>query len=125
MNDHYRRKARDPLQLSEEIGEGPLAESVEASAYEDLSPCVQPLIAQLPEKYRAVLQAVEIDGQSQKALAEQLGVSHSTVKSQTQRARQQLLKLLRRCCEFQIDEQGRLLDYQPHDGPCADDCGCP
>lgn len=52
------------------------------------------LIAQLPAGYRVVFNMYAIDGYSHKEIAEQLGITESTSKSQLSRARCLLQKLL-------------------------------
>jgi RNA polymerase sigma-70 factor (ECF subfamily) len=72
----------------------------------------------LPEPYRQALVLTEYEGLSQKRLAERLGISFSGAKSRVQRARRKLRDLLLKCCHFELDRRGRILDYYPH---C---CGC-
>ena len=125
VNDYYRKRKREKVYKLEEIGN--LAESLEQeepqeSIYGELSSCIQPFVDQLPDKYRRTLTAVDLEGISQKELAEQLGVSHSTIKSQTQRARAQLRQLFRQCCDFSIDARGNIFDYDPKSGECECDC---
>ncbi|MEQ8304786.1 MAG: sigma-70 family RNA polymerase sigma factor [Cyclobacteriaceae bacterium] len=52
------------------------------------------LVAQLPTGYRMVFNLYAIDGYSHKEIAEQLGISENTSKSQLSRARNQLQKSL-------------------------------
>ena len=125
VNDYYRKRAReDANRLSDvdNLVESLEQEPLQKSVYEELSHCIQPFVEQLPDKYRRTLMAVDLDGRSQKALAEELGVSYSTVKSQTQRARAQLRKLFRRCCDFTIDARGNVIDYEPKPGQCGANC---
>lgn len=127
VNDYYRNKKSDEVNQHIDIDnlvESLEQESPEPSVHEELSKCVQPFIDQLPIKYRDTIMAVDLEGRSQKELAEQLGVSHSTIKSQTQRARTQLGVLFRRCCDFSIDARGNVVDYDPKSGKCDSNCLC-
>lgn len=127
VNDYYRRMMHEeanPLTDIDNLAELLEQESPEQSVQAELSQCVQPFIDQLPSKYRQTLMTVDIEGRSQKELAEQLGVSHSTIKSQTQRARTQLGQLFRRCCDFTIDARGNVVDYDPKTGQCDSNCKC-
>lgn len=120
VNDHYRKT--NPKKQFQSLDDERFFEPHEDSygqlsnqelAHSELSHCIAPFIAQLPEQYRAPLNAIYIEGLSQKDLAEQLNVSHSTIKSQTQRARAQLRKQFLRCCDFSYDTQGNVIDYLP------------
>ncbi len=104
--DHHRRVVR----RREELGEPPTSElSPDATANGDqveLLDCVRAFVERLPARDREILEAVDLDGLSQRALADQLGVSYSTVKSRVQRARERLAKDLRSCCEVEIAPNG-------------------
>jgi len=67
----------------------------------------------LPEKYAHALLAVEFDGISQKAYAKQLDISFSGAKSRVQRGRQMLKDSLMRCCHYEFDRFGKVIDYHP------------
>lgn len=124
INDYYRKKASDKENLlaDMDIIIAPIEEeSPTQHVREDLSQCIKPFIDQLPSKYRQTLIAVELEGSTQKALADKLGVSHSTIKSQTQRGRAQLNRLFRQCCNFDIDARGNVIGYTPKPGQCECD----
>jgi RNA polymerase sigma factor (sigma-70 family) len=57
---------------------------------------VMQCMAELPEKYRLVINLYAIDKMGHKEIAEQLGISEGTSKSQLSRARQMLKDLLER-----------------------------
>jgi len=121
INDYYRKKLKnletEELNIENVIDELE-TDNPQGSARTELSHCIQPFIEQLPEKYRQTITAVDLEGTSQKLLAEKQGVSHSTIKSQTQRGRAQLRALFRQCCEFTIDARGNVVDYEPKSGQC-------
>ncbi len=125
INDHYRKSGQEQTQPIEEMES--LLHSLEqphqdTPAYETLGQCIQPFIDQLPEKYRQILTAIELEGRSQKALAKEMGIPYSTVKSRAQRGRSQLRKLFDQCCHFDIDVRGSVMGYQPKSGPCCTNC---
>ena len=127
LNDYYRK--RKPGEIDQLTDRDNLAELLEQepneqSVHEELSQCIKPFIDQLPDQYRQTLITVDIEGCSQKELTERLGVSHSTVKSQTQRARIQQGQLYRRCCDFIIDARGNVVDYFPKSGQCNSNFQC-
>ncbi len=80
------------------------------------------MIDALPEKYSQALLLVEFQGLSQVELAETLGISVSGAKSRVQRARQMLRDSLMRCCHFEFDRYGTIIDFRPN--PCCCCCTC-
>lgn len=78
------------------------------------------MIAMLPEPYREPLRMVELEGRSQKAVAETLALSHSGTRSRIQRGRKMLRDVLLACCEIQR-EGGQVVDYRPR---TAGGCTC-
>ncbi len=79
---------------------------------QELSNCIQPFVKSLPKKYRDAVEAVDLKGVSQKAMAEELGLSHSAIKSRVQRGRQMLAELFQACCTYELDKRGNIMDYQ-------------
>src|SRR5690606_8886763 len=61
------------------------------------------MIRSLPDGYREAVQLAEIDGLSQQAVADQLGLSLSGAKSRIQRGRTMLKGVLDQCCHFEFD----------------------
>lgn len=53
------------------------------------------LINSLPEKYKVIINLYALEGMSHKEIAEMLGTTEGTSKSQLSRARQQLIQLVR------------------------------
>lgn len=115
--DHLRAtKPNVPLEAVSELAEEPS----EKSASERLEPSVRAFIEELPEPYREALRLVELEGMSQKELAQRLGISVSGAKSRVQRARAMLRDLLMRCCHFEFDRFGTILDYHPISCCCCE-----
>ncbi len=111
--DHYRTKRPD---LSdEELSELEKISEVNLDpvnpVFSDMSKCIKPFLMQLPEKYREAIEAIDLNGTSQKDLAVKLGLSHSTVKSRVQRGRAMLGNLFRECCTYQLDSKGNIMGY--------------
>jgi RNA polymerase sigma-70 factor (ECF subfamily) len=79
------------------------------------------MLTLLPDEQREALEAVEVQGLTQRELAERLGLSLSAVKSRVQRGRRRLQAELLSCCHFELDRRGRVIDYHRH-GRC-DSCG--
>lgn len=71
--------------------------------------CLPELINRLPEKYRKPLLLSDVKGFKQKQIAEQLGIPLSTVKSQIQRARKMIIQGYMDCCDYKLDDKGKLV----------------
>lgn len=71
------------------------------------------MIKTLPEKYAQALILVELEGKSQTELAKELGISISGVKSRVQRGRRLLRESLLKCCYFEFDRYGTIIDFRP------------
>ena len=68
----------------------------------------------LPEKYQDALRLTEIEGLSIKEFAEQEGLTYNNAKIRVHRGRQLLKESLERCCIFNVDKYGKVLDYKPN-----------
>ena len=104
--DFYRKRARSQDVHPDDLWYGEDAPDI----HRQFSGCVIPFIQALPADEAAMLTAIELHGQSQKAYAAEHGLSYSTLKSRVQRSRGNLLKLFKNCCELSRDSQGRLAD---------------
>jgi RNA polymerase sigma-70 factor, ECF subfamily len=106
--DRYRRR-RALVAISENLPAPPDLPEEDPEALLALS--LRELIDKLPEAYRQALILTEYQGLSQKQLAEHLGISISGAKSRVQRAREKLRDMLLRCCHFELDRRGHIVDY--------------
>ncbi|MCB0562236.1 MAG: RNA polymerase sigma factor SigZ [Phaeodactylibacter sp.] len=106
--DHYRQAANQPVAglVTEPAG------TEQEDITQEFAYCIRPFIDSLPEKYREALLLVEIQGLSQKELAERLGISYSGAKSRVQRGREMLKEALLECCHIQADRYGNILGYE-------------
>ena len=77
----------------------------------ELALSLKEIINELPEPYRQALLLTVYEGLSQRQLAESLGISLSGAKSRVQRAREKLRNMLLRCCHFEFDRRGHIVDY--------------
>ncbi|MFC4874435.1 RNA polymerase sigma factor SigZ [Negadavirga shengliensis] len=112
--DHYRqiKKEQKVALPSDPVGEDILLENHTDAVTEEFAQCILPLIWMLPTKYREALLLSEIEGISQKEMADKLGISYSAVKSRVQRGRKLLKEMLMKCCEIETDCYGNVIDYQ-------------
>ncbi len=121
--DYYRKVQTDASR--QELAARALLTDGEPEPYEqvrqDLTHCLRPFLSQLPDKYRAAIEAVDLAGASQKELAMRLGLSHSAVKSRVQRGRKLLKALFQECCRYELDARGNLVDYEAIASRCQ---GC-
>jgi len=99
--------------------------AAEAPAADDLD-CLRrsfrTFVHGLPGPYREALLLTEYEGLTQQQLADRLGIPLSTAKSRVQRAKKQLAEALHRCCTFELDRRGGILDYHPRAGGDCTDC---
>jgi RNA polymerase sigma-70 factor (ECF subfamily) len=110
--DHYRsHKSHDELPESIVQPEKDNAET----ARQEIEGCMLPLVRNLPDTYREAVMLSEIEGLTQKQVAEKLGLSLSAAKSRVQRGRIMVKNMLNDCCRFEIDHRGTMVDYQLKD----------
>ncbi len=124
--DHYRSAALHPEAAPEEIDTpAPVADGKDLQGLEELSTCLEPMIAALPEAYRDAIRSTELNGLTQVEAARRAGLGLSGMKSRVQRARRQLKTMLDECCRIEVDRRGGILDYSVRDarkspcGPCG------
>ncbi len=84
----------------------------------DLENCVEPFVSDLEDKYRHILQQVDLGTLNQKGYAETFDISYSTAKSRLQKARKLLAQRYRKCCHFQHDQAGRIYDMKQKKPDC-------
>lgn len=78
------------------------------------------VIQELPENYRVLIEMSELQGLSQKEIAEELGMNYTTVRSKIQRGRQKIKKAISNCCEIIQGGKGSIIGYRPKKNkPCA------
>jgi RNA polymerase sigma-70 factor (ECF subfamily) len=121
--DHLRRRgtAAPAVEAVEELAPAPEGERnlerVVAGWLEDFLRELEPADAE-------ALRLVDLEGKTQRELAERQGLSLSGAKSRVQRARARLRARLEACCLFAQDARGGILDVRRRsDGHCAEGCG--
>ena len=110
--DHY-RSLKSHAELPESIVQ-PEKDNAE-TARQEIESCMLPLVRNLPDTYREAVMLSEIEGMTQKQVAEKLGLSLSAAKSRVQRGRIMIKNMLNDCCRFEIDHRGTMVDYQLKD----------
>jgi RNA polymerase sigma-70 factor (ECF subfamily) len=114
--DHYRtRRETTPLPSGIEAADPSGRDVV------DLTPALTRFIAQLPPLYREALVRHEYQGEEITAVAAALGISPTAAKSRVRRARLLLRGMLERCCQFEFDQRGHVIEATPRE-VCGCDC---
>lgn len=67
------------------------------------------MIESLPPIYRDALIWTQLEGVSQKDLAQKLGISETGARSRVQRAREKLKQVILNCCAYEFDKYGNIL----------------
>lgn len=87
-------------------------ETSEKDVEEEVLQWLEPMVAELPEKYREALLLTDIQGLTQKDLSEKLNISLSGAKSRVQRAREKLRENLLACCHLEFNRAGQIVEYK-------------
>ena len=126
--DHYRSRAvRDHANIKD-VEPAANTEGDQENVIRDLTPCLERMVALLPEPYREAMKLVDFDGLTQQELAGRKGISTSGAKSRVQRARQQLREMIADCCRIERDARGGIMDFETTERSaryCGDERGDP
>lgn len=118
VTDHLRKRPVEPIQ----------SPNLETQAEDEteheipLLDCVTPFVARLPTPYREAITLVELQGLTQSAAAEIVGVSVSGMKSRVQRGRRLLKAMFEECCTLAIDARGHVFDAARPGATSCDGC---
>jgi len=116
--DHYRTR-KETLEAPESLPAEPPADDGELEA---LKASFGRMIQTLPEPYREAVVLTELEGLTQRELADRLGLSVSGAKSRVQRGRAQLKRMLEECCSFEFDRRGTVIGCEPREGGGCGEC---
>lgn len=108
MGDYRSHQAHDELIDNQVVEELPQ----EQVNLQEIGQCLRPMLDCLPVKYREAMILSELEGFSQQAVADQLGLSLSGTKSRIQRGRTKLKEILLNCCNMEVGREG-ILDFYP------------
>jgi RNA polymerase sigma-70 factor, ECF subfamily len=110
--DAARARARSPLRLVDAPPE--VAATDDGDELEDeLDVCVALFVARLRAPYREAITLVELEGLTQKAAAELLGITLPALKSRVSRGREQIRAMFEECCRISVDCRGRVTACEP------------
>lgn len=76
--------------------------------YEDVC-CLNFFMNNLPAPYKEAIALVYVEGMKQHEAAENLGISLANMKARVRRGKTMLAVKLKRCCRYEIDENGKLV----------------
>lgn len=71
------------------------------------------MVDKLPDTLREAVRLYEVENLPQAEIARRLQISLSGAKSRVQRGRRQLERLLRGCCQVELDRRGNVINCQP------------
>jgi RNA polymerase sigma-70 factor (ECF subfamily) len=129
--DFYRARSRRPDLLPADPADEPTVEPVNAGitphrgahdVHDEVLSWLAPLVEALPNGYREAVCLADVEGLTQQAVADRLGLSLSGAKSRVQRGRVLLGDLLHACCEVEFGPDGRAVEYRPRTQRCESDC---
>lgn len=123
VTDYYRRRSTLALDANQPDSDVETrAENLNAEAAAWLSR----LVVSLPDDYRQAMTMSELKGIPQTEIAQRIGLSTSGAKSRVQRGRKLLKEMLLRCCHFELDGEGNVVDYEMKAGCslCCDSANC-
>ncbi len=121
--DHFRTRRRlEPLEHEPQADEN----EEESDLNDQVGSCLHAMLPSLPEKYREALELAEVEGLTQRAVGERLGLSLSGAKSRVQRGRELLRTTLLSCCHVDFDRRGNVTTFEREGGctHCSTDDGC-
>lgn len=119
--DHYRVNTIDFTTVDEDAAA--LAfESDDPSVEEEVLSWLEPMIAELPARYRDAVMLADIKGLTQKEVSEKLAMSLSGAKSRVQRGREKLKDILLDCCRLEFGRSGKIVECRQQKEVCA---ACP
>lgn len=103
--DYYRLQKKAPIHLDADFAQA----ERQQSEYRLADCCLLSFIKALPSLYSEALILVELEGLSQKHLAEKLNISYTGAKSRIQRGRKMLKEAILACCPYQFDKYGNII----------------
>lgn len=107
----------------EALPEDLTAETEDSNSISQLSFCLLPMIKDLPATYQQVLMLSEIEGKTNQAVADELGLSLSAVKSRILRGRKKLNQSLINCCTLYRNKAGEVVDHEHNKASSYRGCG--
>ncbi len=127
--DHYRSPNRRNVtgeaaaKVMDDLAVDGAVDEQSNDARAEMARCIAPMVRGLPDSYRRAVELTDLEGLTQAAAAERLGLSLPGAKSRVQRGRARLKDMLLRCCEIETDRRGRVIAFEARDGEGCASCG--
>jgi RNA polymerase sigma-70 factor (ECF subfamily) len=80
--------------------------------------CLPGIINHLPNKYKKPLYLADIKGVKQNDIAQKLNLPLPTIKSQIQRGRKLIVQGYMDCCDYKLNEKGKLVGERKEKAEC-------
>lgn len=113
VHESARQRARHPL-TGDETDELAAVEPESSVASETgLAAFAAAAVARLPSPYKEALTLTDLQGMTQLAASQLLGISPSGMKSRVQRGREKLRELLASSCDIALDARGGVIACEP------------
>ncbi len=103
------RRHHDSIPLPEDVH----MEDTVAAPVDTLANCLPRVLAELHPEDREAITCCDLEGMSQAAYADRVGISLSGAKSRVQRARARLKAQLASACQVRFDTQGKVCCFKP------------
>jgi len=123
--DYYRERRQVHTPLPVDVAA--MDDGEKMTPAQQLSRGLKDMIDALPEKYRDPMKLYVFEGFTQAEIAARFDISLSGAKSRVQRGRKLLKEMFERCCHFEFDQRGVIIDYHPIECCCCGencDNGC-
>ncbi len=115
--DFYRKNSKDQnnIEFDEQFF---FKETQNNDATDELSSCIEPIINSLSPKYSKALYLSEIKELKQKEIAQMLELTPNNVKTIIHRGKKQIQEKLLKCCNYEFDKFGNIIDFDIKDKNC-------
>jgi len=104
------RLTRDQVPLPDDLSAEP---EPELRPVDELSQCIPRVLSELSQEDREAIVLCDLQGMTQQAYAQQLGLSLPAAKSRVQRARARLQARMVTACQVSFDESGEVCCFVP------------
>ncbi len=116
--DHYRGRRPTVEWTAEQHAPAPPPTPTDETVAAEVARWLPFFVEGLDEPTRAALALAELEGLTQREVAERLGLSLSGAKSRVQRGRRKLREALTQCCAVELDARNQVIGYTRRQCDC-------